>query len=325
MKLYYSIISSLLLALLTVLADGCTLKNLNEDAPTTLANNVNVIFDWSKAPDKQASSMLLYLFPEGHDVMNYWFTNADGGLIKTYGVKHTVVCHTNDDPYVHLLRNQHAHNQIEIYTDNTAILVGQGLSTRGLPRAEGTEQEPLRFTPSMIYGAQDTEIDLKVTNFEQTITLYPEELVCHYSVQFVDVKNLKNADLRIDATISSLAGSYFPGRMSPSAEPVSHSFTLAPDEQLTSLSAEFLTFGVPAGEPIPHKVCLYIALKNRTGNFYTFDISDQINNAPDPRHVTIKIPGLELPDIPDDPPPPATGGVSVEVDTWDIINYTIKV
>ena len=330
MKPHWYKISSLLLGLLSVitiaLTEGCTQKTLNNEAPTTIADNVEVIFDWSKAPDTQASSMNLYLYSEDHDVMNHWFKNRTGGFIKSYGGKHTAICHTNDDPYIHYLRNQHAHNEFEIYTDNSSVLVGQGISTYRLPRANGTENEPLRMTPTMIYGAQHSEIDLKVTSFLQTITLYPEELVCHYTVEFVDVKNLNSADLRIDGTISSLAGGYYPGRMSATSEAVTHPFTLTADEQLTSLSSEFYTFGLPVGEQRPHKLCIYIALKNRQGNLYTYDVSDQVNNAPDPRHVNIKISGLELPYVPPDPPsPPEQGGVSVEVDSWETIHFGVKV
>ncbi len=326
MKLCHNKISLMILGTIGVLTSGCTQKDLNNDAPTTIAENVEVIFDWRKAPDKKASTMLLYLYPENHKLMNYWFKNVDGGPIKSYGGKHTAICHTNDDTYAHHLRNQHAHNEFEIYTDNSTMLIGQGISTRSLPRAEGTEDEPLRNTPTMIYGAQDSELDIKVTSFAQTITLYPEELVCHYTIEFVDVENLKNADLRIDGTISSLAGGYYPGRMSATSEAVSYTFTLAADEQLTSLRSDFLTFGLPVGEQRPHKVCLYIAMKNRNGNFYTFDVSDQVNNAPDPRNVNIKIYGLKLPEVPDDPtPPPVQGGVSVEINTWDIIHFDLKV
>lgn len=327
MKTHCYGITYLLLGILLLLTEGCTLKNLKDGAPTTLAGNVKVVFDWSKVEEPQVSTMALYLYSDEHDVMNYWFNTPDGGYIKSYSGMHKAVCHSNDDPYVHRLRNHETHAGFEIYTDNTYVLIGQGLSTRGIPRAQGTENEPLRATPSIIYGVQDSEINLRPTDLEQTITLYPEELVCHYSVEFVDVENLQNADLRIDGTISSMAGGYYPGRMSATSEAVSHTFTLAADNGLTSLRSEFFTFGLPVGEELPHKICIYIALKNRTGNFYTFDVSDQVNKAPDPRNVSIRIPGLKLPEIPDIPPPtpPQSGGMSIEVDTWDIIYFDLPV
>ena len=326
MKLPFNRFPIAVLSLPLLLSSGCTHKDLNDDAPTTIAENVDVIFDWSKAPDNTASTMVLYLYSDHHEVMNYWFNNNKGGIIKTYGGKHTAVFHSNDDPYIHYIRKQSSHDGIEIYTDETAVLIGQGISARGLPRAEGTEGEPLRFTPSMIYGGQQSDIDLKVSSLYQTLTLFPEELVCHYSVEFVDVENIQSADLRIDATISSLAGGYYPGLMKASSEPVSHTFTLTADIEQKSLYSEFLTFGIPDGEPRSHKIGLYIALRNRTGNFYAFDVSEQVNNAPDPRNVNIKVYGLKLPELPPEPPtPPGGGGVSVEVDTWETFHFDIKV
>lgn len=327
MKHRYHIIPSLFLSILLVLPEGCTHKDLNEDAHTTIAENVEVIFDWSKAPEKEAKTMVLYLYSDNREMMDYRFNNPDGGLIRTYGGPHTAVCHSNDDPYRHHLSNYHSHDEIEIFTDETAVLLGQGISTRGIPRAKGTEDEPLRDTPAMIYGAQDRNVNLKVSALPQKLLLYPEELICRYSVEFLNVENLKNADLRVDATISSLAGGYYPGRMTPNSEAVSHPFTLNADLEHNSLSSKFFTFGLPVGPELPHQICLYIALKNRTGNVYTFDVSDQVNMAPDPRNVNIRIYGLTLPDIPDDPPelPSGEEGFTIEVDTWDTYYFDLSV
>ena len=327
MKKHLHLLSSLMLGLLFLLSEACTHKDLNEDAHTTIADNVEVIFDWSKCPDTQASSMTLYLYPDNHDVMNYWFKNRTGGVIKAYGGRHTAICHSNDDPYTHIMRNTHAHNESEIYTDNTIMMVGQGISTRGIPRAPGTEEEPLRITPTMIYGAQDSEINLKVSSLHQPLKFYPEELVTHITVEFAEVKNLKSSNIEIDATISSMAGGYYPGRMKPTSEAVSHTFTLTPDVENRTLRAKFLTFGTPDGEERPHKLCLYIVMKNKTGNFYTFDVTDQVNKAPDPRNITIRIYGLELPDIPDDPPTPPQpeGGLSVDIETWEVYHFGLTV
>lgn len=327
MKKHRHILSSLMFGLLLLLSVECTHKDLNEDAHTTIAENVEVIFDWSKVADTQASSMALYLYPENHAVMNYWFKNRTGGIIKAYGGKHTAICHSNDDPYTHIMRNTHDHNEAEIYTDNTLMMVGQGISTRGIPRAPGTEEEPLRITPTMIYGAQDSEVNLKVSSLHQPLKFYPEELVSHVTVEFAEVQNLKSTNIEIDATISSMAGGYYPGKMKATSEAVSHTFTLTPDVENRMLRAKFLTFGTPDGEERAHKLCLYIVMKNKTGNFYTFDVTDQVNKAPDPRNVTIRVYGLELPDIPDDPPTPpqGEGGLSVDIETWEVYHYGLTV
>ena len=69
MKTHCYGITYLAVATLLLMTEGCTLKNLKDGAPTTLAGNVNVVFDWSKVEEPQASSMVLYLYSEEHDVM----------------------------------------------------------------------------------------------------------------------------------------------------------------------------------------------------------------------------------------------------------------
>ena len=326
MKHRHQMVFSLLLSVLFLMTQGCTHKDLNDDAPTTIAEQVEVVFDWSRTPTKEAQTMVLYNYSDEREMMDYRFNNPDGGMIRTYGGRHTAVCHSNDDPYGHHLRSQHSHDDIEIFTDDTGVLIGQGISTRGIPRAKGTEDEPLRNTPSMIYGTQDRNLNIKVSALPQELRLFPEELICRYSVEFVDVENLRSADLRIDATISSLAGGYHPGRMTTTSEAVSHTFTLSADLEKNSLNAEFYTFGLPEGEERDHKLCLYIVLKNKSGGFYNFDVTDQVNKAPDPRNVSIKVYGLKLPDIPDDPlPPQGEGGVSIDLDSWETYHYDLKV
>ena len=68
-------------------------------------------------------------------------------------------------------------------------------------------------------------------------------------------------------------------------------------------------------------------MKDKTGGFYTFDVTDQVNKAPDPRNVSVKVYGLKLPEIPDAPPAPpqGEGGISIDIDSWDTYHYDLKV
>lgn len=312
-------------AMILLLPSGCVHKDVSE---VFLAGQIQVVFDWRKAPDAKASSMLLYLYSEEYKVAKYWFDNPTGGIIKAYPGAHTGICHDNDDSYSLLIRNHETHDQFEIYTETTKVLTGQGIATRSIPRAPGTEDEPLRSTPSMCYGTHDRNIYFAPISGLQTLTFYPEELVSHYTVEFIGVENLNNADLRIDGSITSLAGGYYPGRLMATNEPVTYTFTVSADENLTTLKTEFLTFGVPSEGERKHMVSVYIVTKNRSGNVYTFDVTDQIKNAPDPKHVYIKIYGLKLPEIdPDDPPddPGDRPGMGVDIDDWKTQYFDIKV
>lgn len=314
------LILSVAMALLLPGVQSCAHKEVYDEV---LAEKVNVIFDWTKSPDAASSQMTLYLYPEGQEVTQYWFSEKTGGHIKAYPGSHTAVCHNNDNAYELFVRNHHSHNEIEIYTPGVSVLGAQGISTRGIPRATGTEEEPLRATPPVCFGARADGISLLPSPEEQTITLYPEQLVTTVTIEFVNVKNLKSADLRIDASISGMAGGFHPGRMTPSAEPVTHTFSLSANSDLTSLSSSFLTFGVPSGAERKHMISVYIMTKNRNGTVYNFDVTDQINNSVDLRNIRIEIPSLVLPEVPDIPDAP--GGMEVEISKWNVEYFDIKV
>lgn len=299
---------------------SCVHKDVSE---SDLAENVRVVFDWSKAEDADASQMTMYLYPEGMEMAQYWFSDRRGGIIQAYPGDHTAVCHNNDNVYDMRVRNHHAHDELEVYTDDVSALQGQGISTRGIPRAPGSENEPLRMTPPMCYGTHTRDITLLPVAEEQVITLYPEELVTHVTVEFEGVENLRSADLRIDGTLSGMAGGYYPGRLAPTAETVSHTFTFSPDAGMTNLMSHFLTFGAPEADG-RHMVSVYIMTKAREGNFYNYDVTDQVKNAPDPKHIHIILPLLKLPEVPKVPDEPSSTGMGVEINKWHVEYYDIK-
>lgn len=315
---------SFLLSAMLLIAVSCEHKGFSE---ISIAEKVQVVFDWNKAPDASVKQMAFYLYSDSRDVARHWFSNPAGGIIKSYPGAFTAVCHNDDNSFELLVRNHHSHDEIEIYTEDTYVLTGQNLSTAGIPRAPGTEGEPMRATPSMCYGSNIRDILLFPTDTLQTITLYPEELVCHYTVEFINVENLSRADIMVDGALTSMAGGYLPGKLKATQERVSHTFTFSTDIENKRLISNFLTFGVPEGDTLDHMVSLYVVMSDRRGSLYTYNVSDQVNEAPDPRNVHIVISGLSLPEVPDTPPPsdPNSPGMNVGIDDWNVQNFDVKV
>ena len=97
----------------------------------------------------------------------------------------------------------------------------------------------------------------------------------------------------------------------------------------TTIEGEFHTFGHydmetdvtradDAAETVPHKLVLYAWLKDGSKYYYTFDVTDQVDEAPEKRRVHIVIDGLTLPE-------PITGGdMEVGVDDWIVVNEEIE-
>lgn len=204
-----------------LLLSACVHKDLVDDEfgpvvppptpPPAGASEVEVIFDWAKAPEADVKSMALFMYPEQRDVVQHWFNNSTGGIIKAHSCPHTAVCINNDNTFDVLVKDHEQHETLRIMTTESTVLTAQSISTRSIPRPVGTEYEPLCETPPLCYGTHRRDIVVESTDEKQTVVMYPEELICRYYVDIVDVKNLKNADLRIDGTISSLANGYYPG------------------------------------------------------------------------------------------------------------------
>lgn len=157
----------------------------------------------------------------------------------------------------------------------------------------------------------------------ETITLYPEELVCHYTVDVYDVENISGiAASSVDATLSGMAEGYGLGARCATDAKVTMPFVLSTDRTADRLHGEFLTFGECTHTTARHIMTVYMVLADGSRWYHTYDVTDQVQNAPDPRHVHIEVRGLPLPE----PPTPKTGGteMSANVNDWQVININLK-
>ena len=131
---------------------------------------------------------------------------------------------------------------------------------------------------------------------------------------------------KLEVSLSGMSGSVF-----CAAEQVRREYVTLPFEASagddTTIEGEFHTFGhydadtdvTRAGDDAeaPHKLVLYVWLKDGSKYYYTFDVTDQVDEAPEKRRVHIVIDGLTLPE-------PITGGdMDVAVDDWIVVNEDI--
>ena len=87
----------------------------------------------------------------------------------------------------------------------------------------------------------------------------------------------------------------------------------------STITADFLTFGPPAGAPGKHLLRIYVQLPDGKKVYYTFDVTDQVRHAPDPRNVHIVLDGLTL------PKPLAIGsGFRPTVDDWQEVEVPLR-
>lgn len=293
---------------------ACTHKELDTLEP--IANDVQVVFDWQKAPDHNAHSMSLYLYKDNSHVGYHTFRTHTGGAIQTGIGTFDGICINEDDIYSFIINDHEAFTSFKITTKDQESLATMGVATRGIPRSG---DEPMRAAPARVWGTGLTEFTINNTEETQIVRMHPEELVCKYTVDIIDVQNMGNVEAKFDASISSMAEGVFPGMNAVAEKPVTYTFVLNANKANNRLSSTFYTFGIPPGEKIKHNLSLYFILKDGTGKIYNIDVTKQVNEAPNPKDVRILLQGLVLPDNADD-----IRDTNISISGWNTVNINIS-
>ena len=186
MRKYLLLIFAAGLFLLT----GCQHKELCYNHNHTV--QVNVVFDWTKSPGADPKSMVVYLFPEdGSDPLLYQLSGAAGGTITVPLGRYQMLALNSDTESI-LYRGAGLLSSFEIYTRDENISTGMGLSEQSeVPRASGTEQEPVKLAPDMVWsGRYSEEVEFSLDEPVKEVVFTPEPDVIDCSVEILNVKNL---------------------------------------------------------------------------------------------------------------------------------------
>ncbi len=194
--------TSLLLTTLLLGATSCNHKDLCFDHMHQI--ETDVVFDWQKAPDANPASMAVVMFDRNlqNDPIRYILSGRDGGTIDLpFGQYDAIALNADLNDWAYF-RNQPDIESVEIYTHDAERLQAYQLMPEAVPKVRGTEEERMAATPGMAWSTRSDSIILTADDTHKVITMYPEEIVCHYSVEILDVENLENARGEIiDGTI----------------------------------------------------------------------------------------------------------------------------
>lgn len=292
---------------------GCHHKDLVYEVP--VSSDLEVVFDWSNAPEANPASMALYMFDTEGNIspLRYIFDNKTGGAIRAPFGNYSAICINSDDTDWACMRNTEDPDNFEIYTTDATIMSRQMTARSEAPRAQGTENERVAATPGMVWGSRSDGITVTDTHGKQVITLYPEESVCHYTVDVLDIDNgTTGSGAAVEGTLSGMAEGYHHGRGTATDTPVTMLFDMIFNSDHTALHAQYLTFGECPVTSAKHMLTIYMLLADGTKHYYTFDVTSQVTDAPDPHNVHIIVKGLKLPE----PLTPANGFIP-EVNDWE--------
>lgn len=301
---------------------------------------IEVKFDWRDAPQADPDGMCVYFYQlEGGGSRRVDFNNTTGGKVELDVGKYVAICYNNDTEIVEY------HNTDDFLTHGVYTREGNplepiyGNSAQYAPRAKGTEDERVVVCPDMMWGCTATEIEITdtgisyvctplgetkqatVTPDKQTITLYPHELTCTYTYEVRNVSNLKHMT-QMCGTLSGMSGALTFSSEELDRECVTLPFEAHADGPST-VTGKFYTFGHHPQNPDPHRMVFYVVMDDGSKYCYKdgdkLDVTEQVHNAPDFRHVHLVIDGLDLPQ------PIENGhGYDPSVDDWEIVEEEIK-
>lgn len=306
---------------------------------------LQVEFDWSYAPYAEQNNlvegMCLWFYPvdEGGtqtgDPLRYDLSGMKGGTIEVPVGCYQVLYYNNDYETVQF-RNVGDFWQKECYTREGSLFEPvYGSASYSAPRAKGTEEERVVITPEMMWGDHAMNVDIHENNLsywfvrdgeterttierdELRLTLMPHEQICYYTYEIRNVKNMGYVT-QMSASLSGMSGSVFCASEQVEDEAVTLPFEASFDEQ-THIVGDFHTFGHHPENDERHKLALYVWLNDGSKWLYTFDVTGQVDEAPDKRRVHIVIDELSLPEpIGDDSgfQPTVDGWIEEEEEIW---------
>lgn len=136
------------------------------------------------------------------------------------------------------------------------------------------------------------------------------------NVEVMNVENLKYVSA-VGASLSGLSGSLLLGAGTLSGVRSTVPFA-ADSDGASKITGSMQIFGLSASADTGHTLTIYIILADGSKRYYRYDVSGQVNDAPDKRHIRIAIDKLSLPK-----PIVNGGGFHPKVDDWETEEQTL--
>lgn len=295
---------------------------------------IDVVFDWCNDPDANPETMSLYLFPtDGRSPIRHEFVGRDGGTIRVTAGTYHAICLNSDQRDV-FFRNQDAHHTFEITTSEVAALSlspSMRVSPLDVPRAPGTEDQPMMNQPPMLWSSSETDIVISASPASkgrnrsgyQEVRMYPQLIVDTYIVTVKEINNIGYLQ-SLSATISDLSDGYLPSAMAPNDNSATISLVMPHNTDVATAQGQFLTFGHCPTNKRKHTLMLYAILTNSSKYYFEFDVSEQVHkDAADDNIHYITVECLDIPE-PGSGGDDGGGGMSPSVNDWQTVQIDIS-
>ena len=296
----------------TLIFGACNHKELCYHHPHQI--KIKVEFNWQNAPDANPMGMCVFFYSKNDNYSRRVdFIGMQGGYVELAEGEYQIIAYNNDTESV-LFAGTGKFGSHYAYTREGSVLEPAiGSTASHAPRAQGAEEERVRITPDKLWGCFLSDVKISsagveyscihnntiVENKEQIITLYPNDLVCHYSYEILNVSNLGHATLMC-ASLSGMAGKLSLSTLALDKECITLPLEANMNRADSTITGEFLTFGHSLENDTPHNMLLYVWMDNGDKFYFgsddpKFNVTEQIHNAPNPKRVHLIIDGLKLP------------------------------
>ena len=274
-----------LLASSLFLLTSCDYKELSYD--NSQSASVHVRFDWQKAPDMDAKGMtvLFYDTQKAGDPERYDFVGRDGGTARLVTGSYRAVAYNYDTETI-LYRGMENSSTLEAYTRRSSIEEGTQMAaiSRGytMPRAGGTEDEPVILEPDPLCGAQSDDFLLDA-NVPGDITVMPHKRTREVVITINHVPNLQYTS-QIGGALTGLAPSVnmTTGELGEETATQAFAAVVAGD---STIVMTFRIFGhcphATGTQHNAHLLTVYAVLADGSKWYYTQDVGNQMH---DPSH-----------------------------------------
>lgn len=279
--------------------------------------DVRVEFQWNDS-EEPCPVMVVWFFPirDCEDDMRiperYELSGSTGGYVRLPAGPYECLAYNGDTE-----RNRdygETFGSLYITTGPDVILSYEERQDENtIPVAPGTENHDVRLSADRLWRdrvAQFTVLDSRphASPLHQVVTFAPEEVTTNI---YVIVKNVKKLTpgTGMRAVITSVSERFLPGPSLPDGNPVTVPFNMTADatsDPPTSLTGKLIVFGHCHDTRQTHYVSLY---HTKTKQAYHFDVTGQMESAPDPRNIYIIIDGKDI-------DPDGSGGLGVYVGDW---------
>lgn len=294
-------------------------------------SDLHVGFDWQEAPEMHPKGMTVLFYDASQSFQEperYDFAGTEGGNARLVKGDYRAVAYNYDTETI-LYRNGESYATLEAYTRYSSVEEGTQLApfTRGqsMPRATGTENEPVILEPDELCGAISDEFALSLDKTTEVV-IKPEVRTKEVVITITNVPNLEYTN-QFGGALSGLAPSVCmaTGRLGEGC--VTESFACNAVDA-TTLQMKFRIFGhcpeFEEGVQNTHLLTIYAILADGSKWYYTTDVTTQMHDeqaGPSPEgddEIDVDIDGLPIPK-----PIVNGGGFQPTIDGWQSIEIEV--